>query len=284
LNGKDVIGLLNQDQINTVSGRDVYGSDGAKIGTASQVYADDQTGQAEWVTVRTGLFGLKETFIPLADTTVTGDELTVPYTKAFVKDAPNVDEDGHLSPDQERELYAYYSRTDYDTDRDRDGYDSTTTGVATGRVSGEDESATRGERRSGTEGYDTSGPSTDDAMTVSEERLNVGTERREAGRARLRKYVVTENVTQTVPVQREEVRVEREPITDANRDEALSGPGISEEEHEVVLHEERPVVEKEAVPVERVRLDTETVTEQETVGGEVRKERVDVEGDDTPTR
>ena len=84
-------------------------------------------------------------------------------------------------------------------------------------------------------------------------------------------------------MQREEVRVEREPITDANRDEALSGPGISEEEHEVVLHEERPVVEKEAVPVERVRLDTETVTDQETVDGEVRKERVDVEGD-TPTR
>jgi uncharacterized protein (TIGR02271 family) len=279
-----VIGLLDRDQISGVSGRNVYGSDGDKIGTATQVYADDQTGQPEWVTVRTGLFGLKETFIPLADATVSGDELTVPYTKAFVKDAPNVDEDGHLSPDQERELYAYYSRTDYDTDRDRDGYDSTTTGVATGRVSGEDESATRGERRSGTEGYDTSGPSTDDAMTVSEERLNVGTERREAGRARLRKYVVTENVTQTVPVQREEVRVEREPITDANRDEALSGPGISEEEHEVVLHEERPVVEKDTVAVERVRLDTETVTEQETVGGEVRKERVDVEGDDTPTR
>ncbi len=278
-----MIGLLDRDQISGVSGRNVYGSDGDKIGTATQVYADDQTGQPEWVTVRTGLFGLKESFIPLADTTVTGDELTVPYTKAFVKDAPNVDEDGHLSPDQERELYAYYSRTDYDTDRDRDGYDSTTTGVATDRLSGEDESATRGERRSGTEGYDTSGPSTDDAMTVSEERLNVGTERREAGRARLRKYVVTENVTQTVPVQREEVRVEREPITDANRDEALSGPGISEEEHEVVLHEERPVVDTEAVPVERVRLDTETVTDQETVGGEVRKERVDVEGD-TPTR
>ena len=116
-------------------------------------------------------------------------------------------------------------------------------------------------------------------MTVSEERLAVGTERQEAGRARLRKYVVTENVTQTVPVQREEVRLEREPITDANVGAATSGPEISEEEHEVVLHEERPVVEKETVPVERVRLDTETVTEQQTVDADVRKERVDVEGD-----
>jgi uncharacterized protein (TIGR02271 family) len=118
-------------------------------------------------------------------------------------------------------------------------------------------------------------------MTVSAERLNVGTERREAGRARLRKYVVTENVTQTVPVQREEVRVEREPITEGNRDAAMSGQDISEDEHEVVLHEERPVAQKETVPVERVRLDTETVTEQQTVGEEVRKERVDVE-DDVP--
>ena len=99
-------------------------------------------------------------------------------------------------------------------------------------------------------------------MTRSEEELRVGTTQREAGRARLRKHVVTENVTQTVPVQREEVRVEREPITDANHDAATSGAEISEEEHEVVLHEEQVVVEKTAVPKERVRLDTDTVTEQ----------------------
>ena len=107
----------------------------------------------------------------------------------------------------------------------------------------------------GTVGHDTSGPTTDDAMTRSEERLNVGTRSEEVGRARLRKYVVTENVTETVPVSREEVRVEREPITDANLGNAMSGPAISEEEHEVTLHAERAVVEKEAVPVERVRLD-----------------------------
>ena len=131
----------------------------------------------------------------------------------------------------------------------------------------------------GTVGHDTSGPTTDNAMTRSEEQLHVGTETRESGRARLRKYVVTEQETVTVPVQREEVRIEREPITDANRGEALDGPAISEEEHEVVLHEERPVVEKEAVPVERVRLDKETVTEQQQVTEEVRKEQIDTDGD-----
>ncbi len=112
-------------------------------------------------------------------------------------------------------------------------------------------------------------------MTRSEERLHVGTETVQAGRARLRKYVVTENVTTTVPVSHEEVRVEREPITDANRDAALSGPDISEEQHEVTLSAERPVVQKEAVPVERVRLGTETVTEQHEVSEQVRKEQID---------
>ena len=112
-------------------------------------------------------------------------------------------------------------------------------------------------------------------MTRSEERLDVGTETREVGKARLRKYVVTEQQTQTVPVSHEEVRVEREPITDANRDEATSGPGFNEEEHEVTLTEERPVVTKEEVPVERVRLTKEKVTGEETVTEDVRKEQVE---------
>jgi uncharacterized protein (TIGR02271 family) len=261
--------VLGQDQIDSLIGRDIYGSDGSKIGAAVQVYADDETGKPEWVTVRTGLFGTKESFVPLADASASGDRITVPYEKAFVKDAPNIDEEGHLSQDQEQELYAYYNRGGYDT--------TTAAGTEASGLAGDRDDTTRSRT-----GYDERRDSpglTDDAMTVSEERLNVGTEQREAGRARLRKYVVTENVTQTVPVQREEVRVEREPITDANRDAAVSGQDISEDEHEVVLHEERPVTQKETVPVERVRLDTETVTEQQTVDEEVRKERVDVEGD-----
>jgi uncharacterized protein (TIGR02271 family) len=136
----------------------------------------------------------------------------------------------------------------------------------------------------GTVGHDTSGPNTDDAMTRSEERLNVGTRREQTGKARLRKYVVSENVTETVPVTREEVRVEREPITDANVGSAMDGPAISEEEHEVTLHAERPVAEKEAVPVERVRLGKETVTDQEQVSADLRKEQIETEGVDDPDR
>jgi uncharacterized protein (TIGR02271 family) len=269
--------MLDQGQIDQVAGSDAYGSDGSKIGSVGQVYLDDQTGQPAWVTVNTGLFGTNESFIPLSEASFSGDRLTVPYDKNKVKGAPNVAADGHLSPDEERELYAYYGvgYNDYDDTTTGTGYDTTTTTTSgTGYAD-----TTRGDYDTRTEGHDTSGPTTDDAMTVSEERVNVGTERREAGRARLRKYVVTENVTQTVPVTREEVVVEREPITDANRDNATSGPDLSEEEHEVVLHEEAPVVDKTVEPVERVRLGTQQTTEQQTVTEQVRKERVDTDAD-----
>lgn len=121
-------------------------------------------------------------------------------------------------------------------------------------------------------------------MTRSEERLRVGTETVETGRMRLRKYVVTENQDVTVPVSREEVRLEREPITESNIGRATTGADITEEEHEVTLHAERPVVDKETVPVERVRVDTETVTDQERVSGEVRKERIELDEDTSAQR
>jgi uncharacterized protein (TIGR02271 family) len=268
---------IDQNNINDVIGSTVYGSDGEKIGEVGQVYLDDETGRPEWATVRTGLFGTKESFVPLSQSSQTGEGLTVPYDKSTVKDAPRVDADqGHLSQSEEAELYRHYG-LQYSERQSDSGYAETTTGAAGGvdvdRSAGVDH----------TTGHDTSGPTTDDAMTRSEEQLQVGTESREAGRARLRKHVVTEQQTVNVPVTREEVRVEREPITDANVGAATSGPDISEEEHEVVLHEERPVVQKEAVPVERVRLGTETVTEQESVTETVRKEQIDTDGVDEGT-
>jgi uncharacterized protein (TIGR02271 family) len=122
---------------------------------------------------------------------------------------------------------------------------------------------------------------TDEAMTRSEEHLDVGTEQVEAGRARLRKYVVTEQQTTTVPVSHEELVVEREPITEANRGDALAGPDIAEDVHDVTLHAERPIVSTVAEPVERVRLGTETVTDNEQVSAEVRKEQIEVDDPNT---
>jgi uncharacterized protein (TIGR02271 family) len=244
------------DTVRTWEGRTMVDRDGGRIGTIDAIYLDDQTGQPEWALVNTGLFGTKSSFVPLAQATQTDQDVRVPYDKQLVKDAPRIDPDGHLSEAEERQLWRHYGLD----------YDRTTRRRATGRDA---------------VGRDTSGPTTDDAMTRSEEELRVGTTQRERGRVRLRKYVTTEQVQQTVPVQRERVRVEREPITDANRDAATSGPDLSEEEHEVVLREEEPVVEKRVVPRERVRLDKDTVTDEERVAEELRKEQIDLYDDGT---
>jgi len=240
------------DTVRTWQGRTLVDRDGNRIGTIDAIYLDDQTGQPEWALVNTGLFGSKSSFVPLAQATQTGDDVGVPYDKQLVKDAPRVDPDGHLSEGEERQLWRHYGLD----------YDRTTRRRATGR---------------GAVGRDTSGPTTDEAMTRSEEELRVGTTQRQRGRVRLRKYVTTEHVQQTVPVRREKARVEREPITDANLGAVTSGPDISEEEHEVILREEEPVVEKRVVPRERVRLDKDTVASEERVDEQVRKEQIEVQ-------
>jgi uncharacterized protein (TIGR02271 family) len=250
------------DVVQSWQGRTMVDPAGDKLGTIDAIYLDDETGQPEWATVTRGLFSAKAAFVPLAQAQDIGDGVQVPYDKQQVTDAPSPQADGSLSQDEEAELYRHYG-LDYSEHR-------SDSGLPAGTVD---------DSRDDTVGRDVSGPTTDDAMTRSEEELRVGTETRERGRARLRKYVVTETQQVTVPVQREKVRVEREPITDANLDASTSGPAISEEEHEVTLREEEVVVDKRAVPKERVRLDTETVTEERQVSEEVRKEQIEVDGD-----
>jgi uncharacterized protein (TIGR02271 family) len=242
--------MLSLDQVRKLKGRTMTGSGGA-LGTVHELYADRSDGDPTFATVRTSS-GLS--FVPLAQAELRGDDVAVPYDQALVASAPQVQEDEDLSAAEEDRLYAHYGLT---------GTQARTDAGATGTA--------------GT-GHDTSGPNTDEAMTRSEEHLRVGTETVEAGRARLRKYVVTETETATVPVTKERVTIEREPITEGNVDQAYDGPAISEEEHEVVLTEERPVVAKEAVPVERVRMGKEAVTDEVTVSEEVRKEQIEADG------
>lgn len=264
--------MLDQNDFRTLSGRTLLGADGERLGKIDQLYADREDGHPTFLTVSTGLFGSRTSFVPVSEASLHGDDVHVPYTKDQVKDAPSLDPDGEISPEEEDRLYRHYSLTD------DAGVDSPNAGT-TGR-----DVDTAGITGPGVVGNDISGPETDEAMTRSEERLHVGTERVETGRARLRKYIVTENVTQTVPVSREEVRIEREPITEANRDQALGGAGLSEDEHEVVLSEERPVVAKDTVPVERVRLDKDTVTDEQQITETVGKEEIDLDADTSRSR
>ena len=245
--------MIDSNKLGSLIGAPVHDNDGDKIGTVGQVYVDHDTNQGTWATVRTGFFGTSGSFVPLDDARWDDRTLTVPFEKEFVKNAPRVEDDGAISEEEEGILYSYYG---------------------TGHITMADTGRTATEGR--TQGHDTSGPTTDTAMTRSEEQLHVGTRKVETGRARLRKFVVTENQTVTVPVSHEEVRITREPITEANRGEALDGLVISEEEHEIVLTAEKVIVDKEVVPVERIKLGTESVTEQQQVSEQVRKERIEL--------
>ncbi|MCM6774153.1 PRC and DUF2382 domain-containing protein [Nocardia sp. CDC159] len=232
-------------------GSTVYDAQGEKIGDVTQVYLDDRTGAPSWVATSTGMFH-GDALIPLTGASHDPGKhiLGVPVSKERVKSAPQVAHDGHISPEGEQQLFAHYG---LDANR------ASQTGFGRYRTDND-------QRRAA-----------DDALVRSEERLNVRTESEEVGKARLRKYVVTEEQSVTVPVEHEEVRIEREPITDPS---AVRNAEIGEAEQEVTLHADRVKVNKQAVPVEKVRLAVDEVEDERTVSDTVRKERFETEGVD----
>ena len=251
--------MIDSKDLQSIAGNTMTGQDGQKIGKIVDVYESTQDADGTFVTVHTGMFGGNASFVPLAKASMQGKDVVVPYDKALVKDAPRVEADQELTSAEEERLYQHYSL-----------------GVAAAPTAPAPAPAPVATAPAPTPTKDRAQVQ-DDAMTRSEERLQVGTQQVETGRAKLRKRIVTENVSTTVPVTRDEVVVEREPITEANMPKAMDGPALSEEEHEVVLHAEQPVVAKETVAVERVKLGTQTVTEQATVNETVRKEQIETE-------
>ncbi|WP_063760039.1 PRC and DUF2382 domain-containing protein [Streptomyces sclerotialus] len=295
------------DTPHDLAGLTVFDADGNKVGTVQQVYRDDATNEAEWITVRTGLFGTKETFVPLAGCTRTDDGLRVPHTKEQIKDAPRMDADGHLEPSEEERLYRHYGLT-------RSGRGGMDRNMGTGQTGGMGTAAAAGGMGTagaagmagqhtrpeadrplagaGAGGMAMSRGGASDAdrakeqnpeMTLSEERARFGVEEHESGHAHLRKHVVTENVSQTVPVSHEEARITRERIPE---DEARRTGGrpakLEDGEYDITLHREEPVVSKETVAYERVRLETDRVTEQQEVSTEVRREQLEFDDGTTP--
>ena len=236
----DVSQLSREDLI----GKTAFDNTGQKIGEIEHCYLDVDTEVPWWVAVKTGKLTSQSRLAPLTGAAMTAEGVGLAFTKDHVKAAPDVDMEKDLDVKAEDQLLTHY-------------------GLTYPAAYSPSPSSGRG----------------GDAMTRSEEELEVGKVRREAGRVRLRKYVVTENVVTTVPVEREEVRVEREPITAANVDDATAGAEISEQEHEVVLHEEEPVVSKRTVPKERVRLEKDAVTSEEQVSADLRKEQIEAEGE-----
>lgn len=262
--------------VETLNDSTVYAQDGEKIGKVSAVYLDAQTSEPTFVAVSTGLFGSNVTFVPLNQATQNGEEITVPYTKEFIKDAPNIAEDGELSNAEEQNLYEYYSLpANYGN-----GYTGTETetayagnGVATG------ETAYTGTETART---DRTAAGADGNVTAHEERLNVSTETtaRETGKLRLRKHVTSHTETVEVPVRREEIVVERVPVDGEKVVDNYDFDGKDANvDVTVTAHEERPVVSKETVATESVNVSKEVHTDTETVSGEVRKETIEIDGD-----
>jgi uncharacterized protein (TIGR02271 family) len=236
-------------------GATVYDSTGDKIGTVEEIFYDDETNQPEWIGIGTGFFGTKRVLVPVAGANTSGDGVTVRYDKDQVKGAPDIDGD-RIDEPTEAELYAYYGLQRSER-RSNSGLPAGGTGVS-GDI----------DRQTGLPNVD------EQSLTRSEEELHVGKREVEAGRVRLRKWVETEPVQATVELERETVHVHREPI-----DQPTTGADIGEQEIEVTLHEERPVVAKETVARERISLDRDVETETERVSDEVRKERIEVDGD-----
>ncbi len=284
-------------------GATVTGHQGVRLGKVVNVYLDDNTRCMEWAAVETGMRDGVVSLVPLATADYSRGILHLPYDNDQVHNAPHQDPGQELSVADEAQLFEYYGVAyEGDTATARSGHGQQGRPQRAGRRQGRERPGRQqqgrqqqaGPQQSGPRqghqpgqvrddragvGPDSFGPMDDGSMIRSEEQLRIGVESHESGRARLRKYVVTEYETVTVPVQHEEVRIEREPITDPHAATATSRADMHEEEHEVVLHTERPVVDKQTVAKERVRLNKHTHTKQEQVCGEVRKERIDTEGD-----
>jgi uncharacterized protein (TIGR02271 family) len=236
---------MNIDQLSAMRGAPVYDADGDKIGEVEEIFYDQETGEPEWIGIGTGFFGTKRVLVPTAGASPTADGLTVGYSKDQVKDSPDIDSD-EISQETEQELYAYYGL----------GYS---------------------ERRSDTglpEGGRGRAPAGEESVTRHEEELAVGKREAEVGRVRLRKWVETEPAQMDVDLKRETAQVTRERV-----DQPVSGAEIGEDEVEVPLRAEEAVAEKRTVAKERVGIEKDVDTKRETVGDEVRKERVEVEGD-----
>ena len=265
--------MLTDREVSAAVGSTAYDAEGGKLGAVEHFFVDDRTGTPSWVAVTTGLFGTRTSLVPVQSASLTEGRLVLPVTRDAVRSAPEVGDGGHLGPDDEARLRRHYGLEVAGTGEPAWTADSTGL-TPVGAAAADDEPT--GQHAAVPEAART----TDGGMVRSEEQLRVGTERVAATRVRIVKYVVTEEVQITVPIRREEIRVEEVPV------DAVDGPGESLVPatsgggglpDEIVLHTERPVVSVEVVPTERVRLRTELVEGRETVSGQVQREQIVVD-------
>ena len=239
---------MSRVRLDEMRGAPVYDSDGEKIGNVEEIFYDQQTRAPEWIGIGTGFFSTKRVLVPVQGAQLSDDGLMVAYTKDKVKDSPDIDED-EISQQGEADLAAYYG-VGYSKRRSQTGL-------------------TEGGRQAQARPDDA-----DQSVTRAEEEVEVGKRQVDAGSARLRKWVETEPVSLDVELKQEVARVTRERV-----DQPVGEHEFGEDEVEMPLHAEKPVVQKQTVAKERIGLQKDVETETQTVEDEVRKEHVEVEGD-----
>lgn len=254
-----------------------YDNNGDKLGSVKEVYINDTSGQPEFVEVGHGLFGMSSSLVPLRGHQLAGEELRLAFTKDRISDAPDFDSDAHLSDEDQLVIYRHYGLEGTDNvenyGSDLRDHDRNVAGVAGAPVPGHGQEGVDSDRNTA----DAANATEADSLTLSEERLNVDKQRVETGQVRLRKYVVHDTETVEVPVEREEVRIERTPV-DGTHADTLRGGVLEDDEAAMTVSEERVSVTKDTVPVEEVSLRKETVRDTETVSEDVAHEELDVDG------
>lgn len=268
-----------------IYGYDVVDSNGDKIGDVDGVWVDDATNALEFVGVKTGFIMGKTHLIPVENAQFQQNSIQVPFSKDQVHGAPTFGTDAELSPDNENEIYSYYGM-DRSTAPSPTGLGTDT--AATGDAATADYAASTSESTDA--GYATDSVDTDNtgrtdyaptgasdtqnqSVALSEEELQVGKREVEAGNVRLRKVVRTEHVEEPIELRREEVQVERVDATGVE----VPSDAFQEREVNVPITQEEPVVGKEAHVVGQVNVNKDVGTETRSVGGDVRKEDVEVD-------
>lgn len=253
---------MKRDGIGTMLGAEVRSVDQHRVGEVEQVFIDDESGAPKWVSVHAGVFGAVKSMVPVQNAQLDDGVLRVPFTKQVIADAPRVTDQGHLSPEEEEALRRHYRST-----------------VLEGRPE------TTGGTHSETSDGDVSPAGSGTTMILSEEQLHVAKQTVETGRLRLRKRIVTETRTVEVTVSREELVVDDDNVfADTSTDTSVmggDGAALSEDEFEIVLHEESVLVEKRVVPFERVRVRKHIVHDTTTVSEQLQKEKIDTDRDDS---
>lgn len=260
-------------------GKTLYDADHQKIGKIDNIYVRGPNKEPVFASVSSGFLGIKETLVPLAMTHFEENDVVANTKKDVIKYAPTISGD-ELTKEDEQAFYQYYTDALRPTESS-EAYQAqeSTQPPQTQPADRKDYQPDYSPQHEADRAVLPDVPQQPDGtLTRHEEEMQVGTKEEESGRAYVRKYVVTDDAAVAVPTSHEEVRIEREPVRDAQATDPTEAT-FGDEEREITLHQEVPVVEKKVVPKEQVRITKETVSDQQTVHDQARKEQIESETD-----